>query len=585
MKKVLIILALIFLVINGLNAFAVDPKVVIIQPDQTDGNVFNADFNIDFNVYDSDEPADMNAWIYFSSSAGGKETLIVDLNLFDASTSGCSDTNFAATSGVICRYTWDVNSLVGDGNWFIDVNVYDITNVDFNIVSSASFMVDQTAPDTNALDYNVGWQTVDANVTFRCNDTNSGCGITRMRIDMDAGDTTSYADWNLATEVDASDLNALFTSDGNWAIDFNSSDAAGNQEDLNTIYILIDSTAPTITDLTLSTQGSSTGSINITTSEESTCRYSGTDQAYSAMGSGTTTSAATTHGWTVTGLGLGTHTYYVRCQDTNVSNESSTTTVTFTTSYGGTDTGTGTGTETDTGDDSIETDTPNIDAGSSYTKSYNTTDHLIYVKLYAEENMDNTTLTLTENLNAETEEITEPNNTYQIFKLTLDNTEGLEKAKIKFKITKEWMTNNNYNTEDITLQRLVDGEWTELETTYQNDTTTHNYFTAITPGFSYFAITAQPGTTPTEEETPEPEEETTKPEEEETPEPTPTTPEPTPTTPEPEPTTPTTTTTEQPMDLITPIIIILLAAIIVGAAIMFLGKKPKQGKKNKLGYP
>ncbi|MFH1588184.1 MAG: PGF-pre-PGF domain-containing protein, partial [Candidatus Diapherotrites archaeon] len=222
----------------------------------------------------------------------------------------------------------------------------------------------------------------------------------------------------------------------------------------------------------------------------------------------------------------------------------------------------------------IEKEIPNIEAGTNQLTNYSNTEQVMYVRLYAENTITNTKLTLTENIDAETEGITEPNNTYQIFELTLDNDTGLEKAKIKFAVTEEWLTNNNFEYTNIVLQRLVDGTWINLKTTYINNTDGYYYFTAITPGFSYFAITTQ-----TEAETP-----TATPEEQEEDKQTPT----------PKPKTPTQPSTangnvlnidlgnEQSMDLITPIIILILIAVIAGTAITFLGKKPE--KKNKLGY-
>ena len=67
----------------------------------------------------------------------------------------------------------------------------------------------------------------------------------------------------------------------------------------------------------------------------------------------------------------------------------------------------------------------------------------------------------------------------------------LKEASIRFKVNNSWMTDNY----DIKLLRLVDGEWTPLETTRINKDDTYTYFEAKTTGFLSFVIvgkTTQP---------------------------------------------------------------------------------------------
>ncbi|MFH1255825.1 MAG: LamG-like jellyroll fold domain-containing protein [Candidatus Diapherotrites archaeon] len=102
-----------------------------------DGN-----YAIDFNVMDAD-----NDWlyadIYYSDSQGAFTTQIVDdLNL--NALGQCADTNFLDSTD--CNYGWTMLSSLGDGNYFIDINVFDPSNAATADSSDAFFTVDNNAP-------------------------------------------------------------------------------------------------------------------------------------------------------------------------------------------------------------------------------------------------------------------------------------------------------------------------------------------------------------------------------------------------------------------------------------------------------
>ncbi len=80
---------------------------------------------------------------------------------------------------------------------------------------------------------------------------------------------------------------------------------------------------------------------------------------------------------------------------------------------------------------------------------------------------------------------------YQYLKIDKTNFENSDidgTAKVKFKVTKKWLTENNLDKSDIRLFRLDNNEWAELMTSVTSDDATSVSFTAETPGFSYFAI-------------------------------------------------------------------------------------------------
>ncbi|HIH31437.1 TPA: PGF-pre-PGF domain-containing protein [Candidatus Woesearchaeota archaeon] len=80
-------------------------------------------------------------------------------------------------------------------------------------------------------------------------------------------------------------------------------------------------------------------------------------------------------------------------------------------------------------------------------------------------------------------------------------TEGLLESdindvKIKFKVPKQWLTDNNIAQNDIRLYRYVNNAWQELPTTAASSTDDMINFIATSPGFSYFVIAELPKPAP-----------------------------------------------------------------------------------------
>jgi PGF-pre-PGF domain-containing protein len=98
---------------------------------------------------------------------------------------------------------------------------------------------------------------------------------------------------------------------------------------------------------------------------------------------------------------------------------------------------------------------------------------------------------------------------YQYFEIAPENIEGVTSAKISFKVSKNWLSDNSILENDVTLNRYENGQWTSLFTTLVRSDLTYNYYEATSSGFSYFAITGKPTVTeaPVEEEVEEPQEE------------------------------------------------------------------------------
>jgi PGF-pre-PGF domain-containing protein len=71
---------------------------------------------------------------------------------------------------------------------------------------------------------------------------------------------------------------------------------------------------------------------------------------------------------------------------------------------------------------------------------------------------------------------------------------NIQSAKIKFNVTKSWLTQNNISYNTIVLMRYSNG-WTSLSTSMVSETSTIYEYEATTPGFSYFVIVGIPTTT------------------------------------------------------------------------------------------
>jgi PGF-pre-PGF domain-containing protein len=75
--------------------------------------------------------------------------------------------------------------------------------------------------------------------------------------------------------------------------------------------------------------------------------------------------------------------------------------------------------------------------------------------------------------------------------------EAFKEAKITFWVLREWLATNNATAENVIMFRYHAGEWAGLPTRVIDENATHFKFTAETPGFSIFAITAKTAAPPT----------------------------------------------------------------------------------------
>ena len=67
---------------------------------------------------------------------------------------------------------------------------------------------------------------------------------------------------------------------------------------------------------------------------------------------------------------------------------------------------------------------------------------------------------------------------------------NMDKAVLNFQVEKVWMRSKNLSNGQIAIFRYDESgqKWTELQTTYTGEDAINAFFTAETPGFSYFAV-------------------------------------------------------------------------------------------------
>ena len=141
--KILGVLLILAFLIAGLSTISADDTITASVTTPTAGNYWaDGTHTITFKVTDDNALAtDLNTKIYYSASAGAFTTNIADVNLYADGV--CSGTDF--TTEKTCTYSWD-QSVATDGNYYIDINVINLTDNNFGTASSSSFYVDNTNP-------------------------------------------------------------------------------------------------------------------------------------------------------------------------------------------------------------------------------------------------------------------------------------------------------------------------------------------------------------------------------------------------------------------------------------------------------
>jgi len=116
---------------------------------------------------------------------------------------------------------------------------------------------------------------------------------------------------------------------------------------------------------------------------------------------------------------------------------------------------------------------------------WNTNADLYYFELLPNETSQNRTIKFRE---ISSLPVNEPGGfVYKYFEIVTDfNASG----KIKFRVQKSWINDNNIDEKTISLFRYCNG-WTKLDTNYISSDSDYAYYESNVPGFSYFAIVGE----------------------------------------------------------------------------------------------
>ena len=82
---------------------------------------------------------------------------------------------------------------------------------------------------------------------------------------------------------------------------------------------------------------------------------------------------------------------------------------------------------------------------------------------------------------------------YESFQIAATNLpdQDIKSATIEFKVDRNWLSNSQIPQDRVSLYRLENGEWRELQTSLQRTDETYAYYEAVSPGLSTFAIAGQ----------------------------------------------------------------------------------------------
>ena len=123
---------------------------------------------------------------------------------------------------------------------------------------------------------------------------------------------------------------------------------------------------------------------------------------------------------------------------------------------------------------------------------------VVYVGFDAKKTAGKTT-TIAEQLKGKSTLVSElsSGDVYKYFNVWVGNggfatSSNIENPVVCFKIEKSWIQDKKIDQASITLNRYNDKKWSELPVTLLRDDDKYLYFTAKTPGFSFFAITGKP---------------------------------------------------------------------------------------------
>ena len=280
-----------------------------------------------------------------------------------------------------------------------------------------------------------------------------------------------------------------------WNVRCNDSKYSGQRSANYTFYV--DTIAPSVT-ATASKNSLSTGESvtlscsatdNMDTSPNVSISSISTPNGYSVDLDGTFTDTTTAG------------TYRLNCRGTDIAGGTASTYTEFTV-YGGSGSSGGSGGSSGGAVSTISTLFTKVLAGEPIeAKISNAETGVDAVTLTANAELSNVKVSVSQfNENPATKEIEGTVFKYLEVKATNAPDDKLSRVLIKFHVDKAWLTDNNAEAGDVLFSRFVNGAWIQLEVTKVSEDANKVYYSSLTPGLSYFAISLKPKAATTSEQ-------------------------------------------------------------------------------------
>jgi PGF-pre-PGF domain-containing protein len=372
-----------------------------------------------------------------------------------------------------------VNTTLSDGSYLVNVNCTDgssnegtsssITiNVDTGIPAVTTFNT-PTSASYNDEDFilNVTVTGTPSTVQYMLE---NGSNSSQVIVNYTTMSNPSGNFWNATIDVSA-------IADWNYTIRINATDASGNSNTTETLVINIDDTAPSVSSFSCS---------NVNKGASQSCSCSATDNSQSFGGSVSTSISSASTSTT------GTKTVTCTATDSAGNTATSDTTYTVSSSSGSGSTGSAGGISTSMQGEYEKKIWTSINEGETATVEVENEEiGVTEINFVADKTMWGAWIKVGQIESVPSTVKSFTNKIYKLVKITKGSTvneDSIKDITIDFKVDKSWLTDNGIGEGDVALFRYVGDEWVELSTLVNFEDNNYIYYTAETPGFSYFTI-------------------------------------------------------------------------------------------------
>ncbi|MBI5803425.1 PGF-pre-PGF domain-containing protein [Candidatus Pacearchaeota archaeon] len=390
--------------------------------------------------------------------------------------------------------TWDTTAVTDGKNYTINATAQNLQNGSNGTAIRGNITIDNTAPLTTAIGYtngtfkkNTAQLTLNISVTDATvgllNSSNAFCfvnvsGTSNQTIPLSGG-------WCNSSVLDLTGL-----GDGNRTIQIYVNDTLNNMRLNQTLVVFIDTTVPTAT-------ASCTPASPTDNGETVTCTCTGSDTGVGVNSSLTTEPSSTKTSSSSTG------TFSYSCSITDNAGNSVSTTASYTVTGSGSSSGGGGGDSSQTSQSNTFTEI--IPGVASIFKNFDEEVGLKEIQINVDNEAQNVKVTVTKYSGKPAAvSVEKSGKVYQYLQIDATNLEDkLDKAVVKVKVEKTWVSDNNLNKEDVSVFKFdeTNSVWNELTTSYVEEDDTYYYYDTEVSSFSYFTISEKSTVSEEEEET------------------------------------------------------------------------------------